>query len=116
MDLLDMAVLNELSVLEEDDLRDLVELYFADVEVQLAAIHTALAGNDPESLAAAAHRIKGASLSIGAERLASLAAELETTGKAGDLSAAEALVSSIERELDPTQAALRKAFSLEPSA
>jgi HPt (histidine-containing phosphotransfer) domain-containing protein len=75
----------------------------------------ALAGNDPESLAAAAHRIKGASLSIGAERVAGLAAELETTGKAGDLSGAEALVSSIEVELAPTQAALRKEFSLEPA-
>jgi HPt (histidine-containing phosphotransfer) domain-containing protein len=108
-------VLNELRVLEQDDLRDLVELYFADVAVQLAAIQTAFASNDPGALGAAAHRIKGASLSIGAERVAGLAAELETAAKAGELSGTEALVASIERDLDPTQAALRQEFSLEPA-
>jgi HPt (histidine-containing phosphotransfer) domain-containing protein len=113
VDLLDRAVLDELRVLGEDDLRDLVELYYTDVVAQLASIREALVEGDAEGVGAGAHRIKGASLSIGAAHVAGIASELETAGKAGELSGAPELIASLERDLEPTLAALNSEFSLE---
>jgi len=106
-----MSVLDDLRVLGEDDLRDLIDLYFSDVATQLTLITEALAGGDGATIGAAAHRIKGASLSIGAARVAASAAELEIAGRDGVLDSCEALRASIEIELEPTRAALADELS-----
>ena len=106
METLDTTVLDELRGLDEDDLRDIVELYFADVTVQLERLRSSLAQGDADSVAAAAHRIKGASLSMGAARVASLAADTELAGRSGDLSPCGELIATLERELEPTRSAL----------
>jgi HPt (histidine-containing phosphotransfer) domain-containing protein len=101
-----MAMLNELRVLGVDDLRDLVGLYFTDVEAQLARAHDGLDEGNGETVAAAAHRLKGASLSIGAARVATLAADLEVAGRQGDLVDCGDMLATLEGELDPTKLAL----------
>jgi HPt (histidine-containing phosphotransfer) domain-containing protein len=113
VEMLDTEVLGELRGLGADDLRDLVSLYFADLQVQLERVHGALIEGDAQSVAALAHRMKGASLSIGAARLASLAAELETAGKEDQLGPGDELVRSLESELEPTRIAISVELSVE---
>ncbi|HUB76705.1 MAG TPA: Hpt domain-containing protein [Solirubrobacteraceae bacterium] len=100
-------------MLDEEDLRDLVELYFADVATQLEVLRDALAGDDPQTVSACAHRVKGASLSIGAARVASLAADIETTAKAGELSPCGDLLAALEADLPPTRSALGAELAVE---
>jgi HPt (histidine-containing phosphotransfer) domain-containing protein len=116
VDLLDMTVLEELRVLDEEDLRELVELYVGDVVSQLGHIRAGLAAQDGVVISAAAHRIKGASLSIGAAKMATLSADVETAAKDDSLEPILALVSSLESDLDPTRAALAKTFGIESPA
>lgn len=111
--MLDTAVLGELRVLDDEDLRDLVELYFSDVLVQLGRLRDALADGDADVIAAAAHRIKGASLSVGAARVAGLASEIEIAGKSGDLGGTGELIATLDSELDPTRSALSVELSVE---
>jgi HPt (histidine-containing phosphotransfer) domain-containing protein len=111
--MLDTEVLAELSALGEEDLRDLVDVYFEDVGSQLDRLQLALADGDADALAAAAHRVKGASLSIGAARVASLASELEVAGRANDLGGCDALLRAFESELEPTRDALNAMLEVE---
>jgi HPt (histidine-containing phosphotransfer) domain-containing protein len=58
---------------------------FRDSAVQAEqAIERALRAADPAGLAAAAHRLKGVALAVGAVRLGAAANSLEEAGKAGD--------------------------------
>jgi HPt (histidine-containing phosphotransfer) domain-containing protein len=104
--MLDTTVLGELRVLDDEDLRDLVELYFADVTTELGALRVSLDGGDAEAIASSAHRIKGASLSIGAARVAGIASEIELAGRANELAGCAELVAALDAELDPTRSAL----------
>jgi HPt (histidine-containing phosphotransfer) domain-containing protein len=112
VDLVDMTVLDELLVLDEADLRELVELYVGDVVSQLGHIRAALDVEDAGAISAAAHRIKGASLSIGAARMATLSSDVETAAKEGALGTVPELVTSLEADLDPTKAALTSTFGI----
>lgn len=112
---LDTTVLDELRVLDDEDLRDIVELYFSDVAVQLDSVRASLDDGDATSVAAAAHRIKGASLSMGAARIAAFAAEAEVAAREGNLAPCAGLVASLEEELEPTRVALRSELALQLS-
>jgi HPt (histidine-containing phosphotransfer) domain-containing protein len=111
--MLDTEVLSELSALGEDDLRALIDVYFEDVTLQRDRLRAAVADGDAETLAAAAHRVKGASLSIGAARVASFASELEVAGRANDLGGCDDLLRAFESELDPTREALNAVLAVE---
>ena len=76
-ELLDRSTLAELRELQADDLRELIELYLDDATPQLLALVEALERADPSAAAASAHRLKGASLAVGAALVAAIAAELE---------------------------------------
>jgi HPt (histidine-containing phosphotransfer) domain-containing protein len=113
--MLDTDVLGELRALGDDDLRDLVGIYFADVALQLDNLRTALGAADGVAVGEAAHRVKGASLSIGAARVGSIASELEIAGKAGDFGRCDELLETLESELGPTRRALSAELSVELS-
>ncbi len=115
METLDTTVLDELRGLDDEDLRDIVELYFSDVAVQLDSLRASLGDGDATAVAAAAHRIKGASLSMGAARIAALAADAEVAGRDGNLAPCAELVASLEEELEPTRVALRSELALQLS-
>jgi len=112
---LDTTVLDELRGLDDEDLRDIVELYFSDVAVQLDSLRASLVNGDASGVGAAAHRIKGASLSMGAARVAALAAEAEVAAREGNLAPCAGLVASLEEELEPTRVALRSELALQLS-
>jgi HPt (histidine-containing phosphotransfer) domain-containing protein len=112
-ELLDEPTLTELRDLAADDLRELVELYLNDAAAQALVVMAALEQGDSPAAAAAAHRLKGASATVGAALVSAIAAELETRAKAADLVGAAELLRSLERALMDTAVALRAALSSE---
>ena len=96
-----------------DDLHELVELYFNDAATQALALIAALEQGDCAAAAAAAHRLKGASATVGAALVAAIAAELENRVQAADVAGAAGLVGSLERALMNTAVALRASLSTE---
>ena len=111
--LLDQAALAELREVAADDLHELVELYLNDAAAQALALIAALEQGDCAAAAAAAHRLKGASATVGAALVAAIAAELENRAKAADVAGAAGLVGSLERALMNTAVALRASLSTE---
>ena len=78
-----------------------------------AIVFRELKRGDGDSVAASAHRIKGASLSIGAAGIAGIASELEQAGKSGELAGAAQLISTLDSELEPTRTALSAELAVE---
>lgn len=68
--------------------RELLGLYLHDTTGHLARLGAALVTGDVAKITMAAHSIKGMSASIGAQRLAAVAAAVEMQAKAGNLQGA----------------------------
>jgi CheY-like chemotaxis protein/HPt (histidine-containing phosphotransfer) domain-containing protein len=111
---LDPEVLDKTAVLKRvggdlELLQELLDLFLHDCPQQLAAIREAIAGPDSEALERAAHRIKGAVGTFGARAAVEAALRLETMGREGDLTQAEAAYAALEagiQRLKPALAAL----------
>ena len=83
-DIVDRAVLDELTD-GDTDLADAILADYVDSSgADLAALHTALAGGSADDVRRHAHRIKGASQTVGAHGVATLAAQLESTASTED--------------------------------
>ena len=109
--LIDEATLADLRELAADDLHELVELYVNDAAAQALLLIQALERDDCPSAAASAHRLKGASATIGAALVSAIAAELETRAMAADAAGAAELIGPLERALMNTAVALRAVLS-----
>ena len=81
-------------------LGELAQVFLGDLPAKLEAIEAAVAGKDAEALRGAAHSLKGAVSTFGAEpaRLAALA--LEELGKSGRLDGAEAAAARLRVEVE----------------
>jgi HPt (histidine-containing phosphotransfer) domain-containing protein len=86
--------------------RVVVAGFVEDLPVQLVALKGFLEAGDAHGVERQAHTVKGASASLGGERLRAAAFALEMAGRAGDLKAAKALAP----ELDAQFALLRDAL------
>lgn len=105
--LTDSRVLNSLlGSLGTQGLVRLVALYREQSETHLAQIATALASSDADRLRHAAHQLKGESSSLGAVRVAGLAARLERLGREGQLEEATLVLRALHRCLTQTLRAL----------
>ena len=96
-EVLDRAVIDELRSLEGDVAREVVKLYLEDSVSQLEMLAAAVADDDDDDVAALAHRLKGASLAVGAVLVSTIASELEARARSCDLSIARQLVGMIKR-------------------
>ena len=105
--LLEESTLAELRELHGDALRELLELYLDDVAAQMPRLIDALGRGETEAVSLSAHRLKGASLAVGALRVSEIAAELEVRAKAQDTDGAARLLQTLERAVGDTNAALR---------
>ncbi|MDI1251155.1 MAG: Hpt domain-containing protein [Lacunisphaera sp.] len=106
---LEPSAITNLRALSPDDpafLQELITIYLEDTPQRLGDIETALAHNDGPTLIRAAHTIKGSSGNFGAARFARLALDIEAHGKAGDLTAAAAIVPGLKAEFAQVRAAL----------
>jgi len=107
---LDAVVLDRLERLGaeagEDLVGELATLFLADADTRIVALYDALARLDGPALIHAAHTLCGASANLGAATMARLCARLATDGTVGDLENCEALLQSVEAELERVRTAL----------
>jgi len=89
--------------------RVVIEGFLGDMPGQIKQLKDYAAAGDAEHVEQQAHRIKGASATVGGEALSALAAALERAGKAGDM----AIISMRVVELDAQFAALKGAMQNE---
>jgi HPt (histidine-containing phosphotransfer) domain-containing protein len=95
-------------------LAQLIGLFIDDLPRRLEAIANGIAQADSAATAAAAHSLKGGAANLGARPLAALCEQLEVTGKAGSLEAAELLLDAIRTE--STRARTRLEQEIRPAA
>ena len=87
------------------DLERSVLAEFARVNQEdVAAAEHAAAGRDATRVVETAHRIKGASRSVGAVAMGEVGAHLESAGRRGDWAAIEALLTDLRRQADRVSA------------
>jgi CheY-like chemotaxis protein len=83
---------------EPDVLPELAAMYRQNAESLLPQIEAAIHAEDSLALRQAAHTLKGSSANMGAARLAALAADLETLGRAGTFDEAATLLAAAQAE------------------
>jgi HPt (histidine-containing phosphotransfer) domain-containing protein len=109
---IDEGVLEGYRFLQEEGRPDVVtefiDIFLADLPGRLDAIRSAVATRDPHAIRSAGHALKGAAGSIGAVRVAALAAELESVGRAGQTSGTDELAESIAVEAELARATLAR--------
>jgi DNA-binding response OmpR family regulator/HPt (histidine-containing phosphotransfer) domain-containing protein len=82
-----------------DALRQVVDAHAKTAPRRVAAMQRALAEHDAAALAREAHALRGSSAIVGAQRVASLCAQLEEGGRGGDLAASAGLLEHLTAEL-----------------
>ncbi len=89
-------------LLEETGIEPLGELnqaFLRTAEGHISAMRDALARRDADVLVEQAHRLRGVSATLGAQRLSRVCAEIETGSRAGDLTQVDDLLRRVESEL-----------------
>ena len=87
---------------------DITTLFREDALVRLHDLRDAVAADDGEQLARAAHALKSSSGNVGAKRLYTLCAAIEENARAGKMAGARDLVEQVAAELDVAVAALTR--------
>lgn len=77
-------------------LKELIEYLSETFGEEVIALEQAISSKDPEKIRRQAHKMKGASAGINAEKLSKYCYQLECDGKAEDLSRAKSLLSKIK--------------------
>jgi len=80
-------------------LAELLELFRADYPNQISAAREAVTENDADALQVVGHALKGALANLAAPFAATIASELESMGKTGDMARAGNRVTKLEEEL-----------------
>ena len=90
---------------------EITTLFREDALVRLHDLRDALAAEDAERLARAAHALKSSSGNVGAKRLYTLCAAIEENARSGKMIGARELVDQVAGELDVAVAALTRSAS-----
>ena len=97
-------------VMDDEELaRAVIEGFLGDLPGQIKRLKSYAAAGEAHHVGQQAHKIRGASATVGGEALRALAAEMEQAGQAGDL----AIISARMTELDTQFAALKEAMNNE---
>lgn len=99
MEPLDWGSLRENCAGDESLVTEVLELFRAEADGLLRDVGTAIDANDAVAVKRAAHRLKGALVSLGAKPSTESARELELAGVSGDLSAARTHYAQLEEEM-----------------
>ncbi len=107
---LDEQVLQDLESLGDEEqpdfLQTVIQQFLEDQPKHITAVETAIEDKDALALRKAAHSLKGSSLNVGAQALASRAMELEKLGAAGTLDGVEPLLVAFQKECRRARRAL----------
>jgi HPt (histidine-containing phosphotransfer) domain-containing protein len=99
--------LNDLGILDDPAFaREMLQEYIKDSTEVIAGLGKALADGDAPACERLAHRIKGSSLNIGAERLGGLAMLIEQAGSEKDLTGVDSVHTVLTNEFDDVRAFL----------
>ena len=104
----DLAALQELKSVMEGEFGLLIDTFLNDSAQRIQALTGAIAAGNAEMVRATAHSFKGSASNLGASNLTELCRELEDMGRAGVLSSAPSLFTSIKIEYDAVQNILRR--------
>jgi histidine phosphotransfer protein HptB len=88
-------------------LRELVDLFAAEVPGMLARIEKAIKHGLPSDLEKASHKIKGSMLQFSAHAAANIALKLEESGKIGSMAGTGNLLQKLRQEISELQQTLR---------
>jgi len=100
MTVLDRAQLREVTLDDEDLMRELVTALIADVERQLPLLDLAIRATDFKECASLAHYSKGACANLGARAAASVLSELEHSARIGELGECQHQLGLLGVEID----------------
>jgi histidine phosphotransfer protein HptB len=88
-------------------LRELVDLFAAEVPGMLARIEKAIKHGLPSDLEKASHKIKGSMLQFSAHAAANIALKLEESGRIGSMAGTANLLQNLRQEISELQQTLR---------
>ena len=84
-------------MMDDDDLaQEVIDEFLADIPCQIEALKAAVEAADSKAAERKAHSIKGAAANMATEGLRAVAADIETSGKAGDVDTARSLLPQLE--------------------
>lgn len=98
-ELLDFNVIKGLKDLGDNDnsfLKEIIDLYIAQYPELLANIKNSNLKNDLENLSQSAHTLKGASLNVGAKKIAEICKVIEENSKSGVTGGYDTLINDLE--------------------
>ena len=94
-----LAMLRDLGVRTGQNLlAEILTNYLNETPLKLERLRQALAGQDAQAVVFSAHSLKGISAQLGVERVAGIAARIETIGRSGSLEGCASLVEALEGE------------------
>jgi HPt (histidine-containing phosphotransfer) domain-containing protein len=95
VEIFDYAKALDLTEGDEDLLRDLIMLFKQESTELMEHLESAVASGDCDSIRKAAHRLKGASASVGGVKIAAAARMLETMGATKTLTDADGVMAQL---------------------
>jgi histidine phosphotransfer protein HptB len=110
-DALDTGALDALTKMlssDPDFVREMIDAFVEEVPARLAEVGHGIDASDAGLAGRAAHTLKSNALTFGAFAMADVARQMETAARAGDLSAAGALLPALERTWEIAQPLLRE--------
>ena len=113
-DVLDLDQTLDLLDGDEDALKQLVELFFADLGKHLQSLKTAASAGDCTQLAATAHTLKGSTGVFNAVPATEAAERVEVAARSGDIATARAQLQALLDALSALASALRKQRIVSP--
>jgi HPt (histidine-containing phosphotransfer) domain-containing protein len=87
-------------------LRELVDLFAAEIPAMLTEIEKAIKQDSPSDLERASHKIKGSMLQFSAHAAAKIALQLEEDGRIGSIGGAGSLLQNLRAEITELQQTL----------
>jgi HPt (histidine-containing phosphotransfer) domain-containing protein len=112
---IDVAVLQDIRDLMEEDFPDLVRRFLADAADLLAQMDQASAQGDADLMHRASHTLKSSAAALGAVGLSNCAKQLEALGRAGTLAGgravADAQLARAHAQFSRVKAALERSLS-----
>jgi HPt (histidine-containing phosphotransfer) domain-containing protein len=107
---IDATVVADLREISEqcgyDVLRQAAEIFFSEVPQRIADLRATASAHDAARAVQLAHQLKGAAACVGVIGVRELCAEIEASGRKGNLDAVEALLCSIESEVSAAREVL----------
>jgi HPt (histidine-containing phosphotransfer) domain-containing protein len=97
---IDMAAALQAVNGDQDLLKQIFAAFLEECPILVKNIDTSLSKGDAKACQMAAHTLKGAVRTFGAENASRLAAEVEAAGKAGSISTAQGLWPELAKEIE----------------